>query len=309
MHRLNVILLIGCIIFPCFITGCIDGNMHAAHTLYVSNQGTKQYTSIQEAINDSPENYTIYVYAGTYYENIVINKSIVLKGEDKMTTIIDGNYTDDVIFIAKNVHVNISGFTIYHSGFADQISNLYDAGIEVESDNNNIYDNIISNNTIGIFSSHAQYNTFKQNIFDSNKVYGMYLYTLSDYVITTENIFLNNYCGLRIKGSSHNNVTKNVFSFNNEGMYFCCGAKSNNVYHNTFINNTLWNADDQVGGNNWDDGYYSGGNYWDDYTGFDEYSGSDQDIVGKDGIGDIAYNITSTGDISDHYPLLVPIVT
>jgi parallel beta-helix repeat protein len=307
MRRLNSVLLIGCIIFPCFISGCIDGNINDARTLYVSIQGTKQYNSIQEAINASPENYTIYVYAGTYYENVVINKSIVLKGEDKLTTIIDGNNTDDVIFIDEGGHANISGFTIQNSGQNDFTTS--DAGIEIMSHNNSIFNNIIRNNTVGIYTSIAKYNLFKQNIFETNKKYGMYLYSSSDYAIIEENRFLQNDCGLRIKGSAHANVTRNIFLNNDEGMYFCCGARLNTVYHNTFINNTLWNADDQVGGNNWDDGYPSGGNYWDDYSGFDEYQGSDQDIAGKDGIGDIAYNITSAGDISDHYPLMVPIAT
>ncbi len=304
MCRLNYVLLIGCIIFPCLITGCIDDD---ARTLYVSIQGTKQYSSIQEAINASPENYTIYVYAGTYYENIVINKSIVLKGEDKLNTIIDGNHTADVILIDEGGHANISGFTIQNSGQNDYTTS--DAGIEIMSHNNSIFNNIIRNNTVGIYTSIAKYNLFNQNIFETNKKYGMYLYSSSDYATITENRFLQNDCGLRIKGSAHANVTRNIFLNNDEGMYFCCGARLNTVYHNTFINNTLWNADDQVGGNNWDDGYPSGGNYWDDYTGIDEYQGSDQDIAGKDGIGDVAYNLTSAGDRSDHYPLMVPIVT
>jgi len=246
------------------------------------------------------------VYAGVYYENIVINKSIVLKGQNRETTIIDGNHSGDVVFIDEGGRVNISGFTIQNSGFVEY--SKHDAGIEITSDGNNVIDNIFYNNSIGVYSSYADHNTYKQNIFDMNSGYGMYLYTSSDYAITMENTFKNNYCALRIKGSTHNNVTKNIFLDNDEGMYFCCGARLNTVYHNTFINNSVWNANDYVGGNEWDAGYPTGGNYWDDYNGKDEYTGVDQDVLGTDGIGDTAYNITKDGAKIDNYPLMEPVV-
>ena len=47
------------------------------------------YTTIQEAI-DAPETqngHTVFVEEGTYYENVVINKSLSLIGENRETTI------------------------------------------------------------------------------------------------------------------------------------------------------------------------------------------------------------------------------
>jgi len=59
------------------------------------------YTSIQEAI-DAPQTlygHTIFVEEGIYYEHVVLNKSLSLIGENRSTTIIDGNHTGNVIKI------------------------------------------------------------------------------------------------------------------------------------------------------------------------------------------------------------------
>ena len=56
---------------------------------------------------------TVFVYHGTYYENVDIDKIINLIGEDKNTTIIDGGGKHDVICIHNdNDGVTVSGFTI-----------------------------------------------------------------------------------------------------------------------------------------------------------------------------------------------------
>ncbi len=302
MNKLQSILLVSCFMFACLIAGCIDENNNDTTILYVDSLGTKQYNSIQQAIDDALENNTIYVYEGTYYEQLVINKSVVLQGENKENTIIDGNHRGNVIVIAEGGRVNISGFTIRNSGVNIYSDNRNDAGIEINSGYNIIMNNIIFNNSIGIYCIEGDNNTFRQNIYDKNSLYGMYLYVSSDYALTTDNLFRNNYCALRIKGSHYNNVTRNIFLNNTEGLYFCCSARLNTVYHNTFINNTLWNAKDDVG-NNWDNGYPIGGNYWSD---FDEPSEGAYD-TNSDGFVDAAYNITAPIFV-DHYPLMEPVV-
>ena len=51
----------------------------------------------------------VFVYKGTYIENIILNKSLSLFGEDNEETIIDGDNEDDVIQINSN-NVSINGF-------------------------------------------------------------------------------------------------------------------------------------------------------------------------------------------------------
>jgi nitrous oxidase accessory protein NosD len=47
------------------------------------------YPTIQSAINDEPCD-TINVAAGTYTENVVIRRSVTIRGADEATTIVDG---------------------------------------------------------------------------------------------------------------------------------------------------------------------------------------------------------------------------
>ena len=265
--------------------GCIEENHQVqSNIIYVDDSGTSNYKNIQDAINASHENYTIFVYSGIYHENIFINKTVNLIGEDATTTIIDGNGMGDVIYIFEDGKANISGFTIKESGYND-------AGIIIHSNNNTITGNNISDNNYGIYSSNSKYNNFSQNTILLNSNYGIYLDSNSDNNVISDNVFSDNTCGLRIKGSKNNEVFRNLFTDNLKGMYFCCGARYNTVFLNVFSNNSIWNGDDQVDSNNWDNEI--AGNYWDDYNGLDEDG---------DGIGDTPYIVSSKGQ--DNYPLM-----
>jgi nitrous oxidase accessory protein len=279
----------------------------------VSIDGKGNYSSIQEAIDSASENDIIFVSNGTYSENIKIKKSIELIGEDKNTTIINGNGSGTVIYVLAD-YVTIRGFTIKNRG--SNTENEADAGIEIRSNystisdcnissnksyglyllgipkttNNIIKFNTISNNSDGIYASNAKLNNISSNTFAYNTEYGIYLGSRSDNNLVSDNIFTENNYAIRVKGSTINTVVKNLIMNNDNGLYFCCGAINNSAYNNVFINNTNWNAND-VPGNTWDNGTV--GNYWDDYTGTD---------ANGDGIGDTPYLIS--GDNRDRFPLM-----
>jgi len=86
------------------------------------------YATIQDAINadETLNGHTILVDAGTYYENVVVNKSVALVGEDRSNTIVDGNFTGKVFTVASN-SVNITGFTVRNHG-----KEWWDSGIFVQ---------------------------------------------------------------------------------------------------------------------------------------------------------------------------------
>ena len=225
------------------------------NTLYVGGSGPGNYTKIQDAIEDASDGYTVFVYEETspYYENIVIDKSINLIGENKNTTIIDGKWDGNVVYIQEYCDgVNISGFTIQNSGY-----DWNDTGILTYSSYNNIIGNIISNNYRGI---QPHYTTRYNNIID-NKIsknhYGIYIHsrynnitnnTISNNSIGIEsfsnktsflyNNISNNYnIGLDIAGSN-NLILNNIFSNNLNGMRI---FKSNNtISENFFFNDGIF---------------------------------------------------------------------
>jgi len=99
---LVMILLIG-IVFP-LVSG---ENTVSLNTIIVPDD----YSTIQKAISNANSGDTIYVRAGTYYENLIVDKSVTLEGENRDTTIIDGGGNGDVIRVAAD-YITITGFTI-----------------------------------------------------------------------------------------------------------------------------------------------------------------------------------------------------
>jgi parallel beta-helix repeat protein len=118
--------------------------------------------SIQAAINAANPGDTIFVKNGTYKENIIISKErLYLCGENKNTTIIDGNNISDAVNINAD-SVKISGFTITNG--RGKPMEWFRAGI-ILSNNSTITENIISHNRLGIYCEQAinvtiSYNTF-----------------------------------------------------------------------------------------------------------------------------------------------------
>ena len=75
------------------------------------------YNSIQEAVS-SYATYpgdTILVKPGTYKENIVITRPIVLLSQNNSSTIIDGTENGTALTIASS-NVTVSGFTVENGG-------------------------------------------------------------------------------------------------------------------------------------------------------------------------------------------------
>jgi len=283
-------------------------------TWTVDDDGPADFGTIQEAINanETLEGHTIFVEAGTYYENVVVNKGVLLIGEDRETTIIDGSGTDFVVLVRNANNVIISGFTIQRSGYDragiylfrsnngtvnnNILKNNDWAGIRLQfSDNNTISGNKITDNLCAIACGWSNMIIIKNNNWINNE-FGMDLFHSNSSTIIRNNITENGDWAISILGG-RNIVIENTIAYSDRGILFY-GLESetceNKIYHNNFISVVAQvETDDLV--SFWDNGYPSGGNYWSDYTGVD---------ADGDGIGDTPNIIDA--DNQDRYPLMNP---
>jgi len=87
----------------------------SGNTLYVGGTGPDNYSSIQSAINDASDGDAVFVFddSSPYIENLIVDKSISLIGEDRNTTIIDGTKDNYTIYILEDINeVTITGLSI-----------------------------------------------------------------------------------------------------------------------------------------------------------------------------------------------------
>lgn len=190
------------------------GNM-----LYVGGGGPGNYTSIQDAIDDANKGDTVFVFddSSPYKENLVIDKSISLIGENKDSTVIDGDLKDHVVQITAS-WVNISGFTIKNSKTQLPTS----SGIWIFStskiyENCTITDSLIIDCNTGIAVA-GKNNLISENTIKNNGYFGVYVFGSFKYNTIIKNEISNNgKTGIGLNnGPRHNEVTDNVISNNAE---------------------------------------------------------------------------------------------
>jgi len=251
-------------------------------TLSVANPETISvpwdYPNIQGAIDAASPGDTINVSSGTYYELLDIGKSLTLQGEDRDTTIIDGNGTGNVVSVFAN-NVVISGFTIrnsssfgcgiYLSGSSNAfrgnifencltsvrlvfssdnnvsgniIKSSYDNGIYLWNSPNNVIsaNNITDSGAIDIeVRDNSDNNLFERNILTNSKTWGIYVRSSFDNIFC-ENVISNGQGGVVILDSSSNNTFSENTIENNSEYGIQIGSSSYNAFsENTIRNNKL----------------------------------------------------------------------
>ena len=300
---------------------------------------TTHFNVIQDGIDIVAKNGTVFVYNGTYVENIKLIKSIDLIGENRETTFIDGG-GDRTIDIPTDF-VNISGFTIQNGG-----SQSNDAGIYIHSNNNNVNDNIItSNDADGIeFCSYSCNNSITNNIVSSNNGRGIILYHYcNDNIISGNNIsnnklgiflaYYNDYNiisdnninssigfgGIDLWDSCYNIIKNNTIKLNNgDGIELFDSSNDNILFGNTISSNNgfglildYYSYFNIIYHNNFLNNTQNANdkcnNTWDNgYPSggnyWDDYNGTDED---EDGLGDNPYPLLG-GNNKDNYPLMYP---
>jgi len=218
-------------------------------TIIVNVSGGGDYTTIQAAVDAAEDGETILVEAGTYYENVVVNKSISLIGAGwDNTSIASSSYRDrDKILLTinadgvnvKDINFDGTGTAIFldHSNSTNIMNNKCSNGLSVGIKLSNSHNNFISNNIcsgnggyagengwfgVGISLTRSNHNLIQNNICNSNSA-DTFQYTGSG-------------CGIGLGYSTNNSVMNNTFSFN-QGPGISCYANSNMFFNNTCNNN------------------------------------------------------------------------
>ena len=191
------------------------------------------YKVIQDAINASDDGDTVRVFNGTYYENVIVNKSVSLIGTGSEVTTIDGGGSGDVVNITAN-WVNLSGFHVTRSGIS-----WPDAGINIESNNNHIFENNCSNNRAGIYLRESSDCAFKNNTCENN-YFGIYLDSSSNCTIENNTCSSNVDSGIYLEQSSNNTLVNNKCTGNNVGIYL--GISGNNFITNSICENNSFHG-------------------------------------------------------------------
>jgi parallel beta-helix repeat protein len=180
--------------------------MHLWSPLPVHNINTGLgYPTIQEAIN-APETlngHTIFVEAGAYYENVVVDKAISLVGEDKIATVLCGNKTGAVVRVIFN-NVTVTGFTI---------QNGYSGVVLDHSDFSIITGNIVLNNQLYGIECYRSNNNVIENNFAFNNSRGIKIH-YSNHTKLMGNNASNNWYGVRIRSSMNNTLRNNTMTGN-----------------------------------------------------------------------------------------------
>ena len=227
----------------------------------------EDYEKIQEAINAAEPGDTIQVAAGTYYEHIVVNKSVILKGDNR-ASIIDGQESPPMIMNVTVGNVEIRGFTIQNGGNYGGIwVGTWTMPPPIKT-HVNIINNVFINNGDCVYFSYCTYGTITNNIMedshygvqlhdsDHNKIMGnkmdgmtrkaVNLYARSSNNEIINNTITNNKYGVLLESSNDNTVTLNRIASSTEYGIRLSYSTGTLVKCNTIMNNkygaVIWNC-------------------------------------------------------------------
>ena len=209
-----------------------------AATLTVGQAG--QFQSIQTAINRAQPGDLIEVRAGTYDENLLIDKQLSLIGIDR--PVVRGNGSGSVVVITAGSCV-LRGFRVEHSGGDLQTE---DSGILLKSSNNRIEQNDLTDILYGIYFYRSHGNILRWNTIRGRKELeagergaGLHLWDSPDNTIEDNTIsYMRD--GMYIQSCNGNQVRRNHVSNLRYGLHYMFSDR--NVFEDNFFENNVAGA-------------------------------------------------------------------
>ena len=211
----------------------------STQTIHVYNN-----QSIQEAINNSNPGDTIYIHNGTYHEHIIINKTLKIIGENKYTTIIDGDNEWDAIILISNSNIYLNNITVTNQSKNSWTSGIYviesfwTSGKRKEIYNITIYNCIVENCSCGIRCTNTTNVKIINSTIHNNSGTGIY-------VIDSTNTIVDN-CTIYKNGQGDRGVGIGIWK-SPDGLQ----TRGSTIIKNCRIYENLWNgiAVSKSGGN------------------------------------------------------------
>jgi nitrous oxidase accessory protein NosD len=167
-------------------------------TVHTQGAQTGAVGRIQEGVNDVTAGGTVHVLAGTYIEDVNVNKTLRLLGSGVASTTISGAIggSGSTIAVAAN-NVEISGFKITREGNNSTDWNnpgLNSVGISIQGPvtGANIHDNFITQNRSGIDINNSSGHSIHNNQINDNRT-GLIFRNQTDNMTVVENEIKNNW--------------------------------------------------------------------------------------------------------------------
>jgi parallel beta-helix repeat protein len=223
------------------------------------------YATIQAAINAATPGDTVHVRAGEYAEHVLVNKSITLEGENRVT-IITGQPTPPRIIDVTASYVTIKGLTVKATGTLHGIYVEPPYGQTITAVT--ITDNMVVNTYGGVFLSYcmnclitnntfqndyyairlhdSDYNIIKGNYVNASIYYGINLYAHSDNNTISQNALPNGRYGILLEWSDKNLIKLNSISYSMEYAIRLSYSTTTTAWGNTMLKNKygvyIWNC-------------------------------------------------------------------
>jgi len=195
--------------------------------IIVDDDGDTGYKSIQDAINDAKPGDRIYVKSGVY-KKILINKdNLVIHGEDRNTTIINGSGNGKSINLAPyakrvrqlNKHITNRSKSLVKNRYKDILTTNHKREIESIEENPHIllYNKkkscILTNDDeiehiVTIFGNNINFTGFT---IENSKEWGAGIYCKSDNNLIKEILITDTYSGIFSYKSDNNIIKNNLF--------------------------------------------------------------------------------------------------